>query len=1034
MNASSSYSSAASPEQPPLTMDPDKLEAKIGQPGDDDGSFQRARNPDGSSLRGGEDILGLQDLDPVLNMKMHLVNNAIDEIGWTPYHLKLFFLNGFGYAVDSMILLFQSIVSTQAYREFGESGYKNALTVSVYCGMLTGAVFWGCTADLIGRKYAFNISLFMCSVCCIVAGAMPSWASLGLFIALLGFGGGGNLIMDTTVFLEYLPSDKQWLLTFLACWWGFGQAITGFIGWGFLVPARWNCADVASCTRDSNWGWRYTLFTGGALVLVMSILRVTVVRLRETPKYQLSMGEDAELVETFQFLAQKYNRPCSLTLEKLEACGTIRSVQKKKKGFSVAGTWSHFSGLFAIKKIGISTGMIWLSWTLIGLAYPLFYVFLPTYLANRGLEFHRSQFETWRNYAITNICGIPGPIIAGFMCNTKLLGRKYTMVIGALITMAFFFAYTAVKTAVQDLTFTCLIACFLNIYYGTLYAYTPEVLPSAHRGTGNGIAVACNRVMGIVSAIVATFADTSTSAPLYVCATIFLAAAIVAALFPFEPYGRRSSGSLAAASKSPSHEEEPDSGSRVASEKAEDKLVGPMARRLAEATEEALLTGGAAGRRAVEDAGFSEELKERLLNKIADAKFRKQYSGAFAEAGIGSAAGEGTKHIAAAQPWTGTEATEDAVLRMLDDGRKPLKPQDRGKYQPPPVDMRLKRGPVQSPGQRAASARERASMYTGLGMKGSKGLSDEEREEMKREFRERFRPGARSMPVSPSGLAALANERIENAIARGQFKDLPRGKSMERDPRADNPFIDTTEYIMNRMIQRQDIAPPWIEKQQELSKAARVFRERLRNDWKRHAARMIASHGGSLEQQMKRAQDHAAAEQLHNPRQMAVEQIAVPSNSTDHPVMAKLRERAPVIGEELRIAEEHVPRDAPLPPPFRDADWERAEAGYMKLSIDNLNSIARSYNLMAPDLAKKPYFSLQRELAACYADVAPLLAEEIKQRAVGRSTTATTRIATSGGGGFMGQLAGRDAVKIHLEADEKAYGLKEWWRDFWKKE
>jgi len=43
-----------------------------------------------------------------------------------------------------------------------------------------------------------------------------------------------------------------------------------------------------------------------------------------------------------------------------------------------------------------------------------------------------------------------------------------------------------------------------NIYYGTLYAYTPEVLPSAHRGTGNGIAIGCNRIMGIVSAIVAT--------------------------------------------------------------------------------------------------------------------------------------------------------------------------------------------------------------------------------------------------------------------------------------------------------------------------------------------------------------------------------------------------------------------------------------------------------------------------------------------------------------------------------------------------
>lgn len=162
-------------------------------------------------------------------------------------------------------------------------------------------------------------------------------------------------------------------------------------------------------------------------------------------------------------------------------------------------------------------------------------------MANRGYEFNRSTFEIWRNYALTNVSGIFGPIFAGYMCNTKILGRKYTMVIGSLLTMAFFFAYTAVKTSVQDLTFTCIIACVLNIYYGTLYAYTPEVLPSAHRGTGNGIAVAVNRVMGIMSAVVAATADTSTSAPLYVCAGIFIVAAMVAAVFPFEPYGRRSS-------------------------------------------------------------------------------------------------------------------------------------------------------------------------------------------------------------------------------------------------------------------------------------------------------------------------------------------------------------------------------------------------------------------------------------------------------------------------------------------------------------
>ncbi len=42
------------------------------------------------------DILGRESVDPVLNAKMHLVNDAIDEIGFTPYQAKLFCLNGFG--------------------------------------------------------------------------------------------------------------------------------------------------------------------------------------------------------------------------------------------------------------------------------------------------------------------------------------------------------------------------------------------------------------------------------------------------------------------------------------------------------------------------------------------------------------------------------------------------------------------------------------------------------------------------------------------------------------------------------------------------------------------------------------------------------------------------------------------------------------------------------------------------------------------------------------------------------------------------
>jgi len=50
------------------------------------------------SVQGG-DLLDLESVDPVLNAKMKLVNDTIDEIGFTRYQAKLFVLNGFGYVI-----------------------------------------------------------------------------------------------------------------------------------------------------------------------------------------------------------------------------------------------------------------------------------------------------------------------------------------------------------------------------------------------------------------------------------------------------------------------------------------------------------------------------------------------------------------------------------------------------------------------------------------------------------------------------------------------------------------------------------------------------------------------------------------------------------------------------------------------------------------------------------------------------------------------------------------------------------------------
>lgn len=360
-------------------VSPPAYDDKQGVPPSHEHDAQRGHDSDDESVHKG-DLLSLEAVDPVLNAKMHLVNNAIDEIGFTPYHWKLFCLNGFGYAVDSLILLLQSIIAGSAADEFNPS-FAYGLTIATYVGMFVGALFWGLSADVIGRKYAFNFSLLISSIFCIVAGASPNWIVLGLFVCLASFGSGGNLVLDTAVFLEYLPSSKQWLLTLMASWWGLGQFIAGLFAWAYLPNFSCDADAGQPCNWNTNPGWRYVWFTSGALVFVMSIARVTVVRLRETPKYLIGEGKDAEVVDTMQYIANKYHRPCSLTLEQLEACGVSGATDggrrssvtaHAKKKWSPAEIGHHLKGLFVTKKIGLSTSLIWFSWLLIGLAYPLY--------------------------------------------------------------------------------------------------------------------------------------------------------------------------------------------------------------------------------------------------------------------------------------------------------------------------------------------------------------------------------------------------------------------------------------------------------------------------------------------------------------------------------------------------------------------------------------------------------------------------------------------------------------------------------------
>ncbi|KAL4973508.1 hypothetical protein BDW66DRAFT_102187 [Aspergillus desertorum] len=456
------------------------------------------------------------------------------------------------------------------------------------------------------------------------------------------------------------------------------------------------------------------------------------------------------------------------------------------------------------------------------------------------------------------------------------------------------------------------------------------------------------------------------------------------------------------------------------------KEEGAMTRRLSDMAEQAFLEGGRSTRKNLAQAGFSEELKKELEERVAAAAFKSEHAAAHSIVNMSESAGQGTRDIAGAAPWTGTESTHDVTLRMLDDSKKPLRtpykiPQT---HQPGPIDTRPTPKPPRHPGLRIADAKERTATYT---LSKSEDASETEREAMRREMRERFTPGARPMPATLQGLTSLANERIEDAVARGLFDKIKRGKGVgtQTDYNANSAFIDTTEYFMNKIIQKQEIVPPWIEKQQELAREVDRFRQRLRVEWRRHAARLIASQGGSLETQMRRAEAYAAAEVRQVARvelEKAFRDTESTSNNTD--TNSNTSASSPSSQDSSSSEALHFP-------PLRDPQYISNERSFLELSIKTINALARSYNLQAPQVAQKPYLNLERELASCYADVAPSLAEEIKRRATEkvRQPTSVATKATS----VLDHLATSQTTRVYDEDKSKGYGFKQFWQDLFSR-
>ncbi|KAF7918916.1 hypothetical protein EAE99_008641 [Botrytis elliptica] len=479
-------------------------------------------------------------IDPIYEAKARVLNEAIQDIGMGWYQWQLFVVVGFGWANDNLWPIVTSLIFTSITNEFSPK-HPPLLTLAQNIGLLAGAMFWGFGCDIFGRRLAFNATLGITAVFGLIAAGSPNFAAIGCFAALWSFGVGGNLPVDSAVFLEFLPGSHQYLLTVLSVDWAVAQVIANLIAWPLL--GNLTCQEGSTCTRSQNMGWRYFLIVMGGISMIEFFIRFTCFTIFESPKYLMGKGRDEDAVKVVQEVARRNGKQSNLTVTRLQDCGTLphinasATLSRKLHQMDL----SHVRALFATRKLAFSTGLIMLVWAFIGLGYPLYNAFLPYIQATRGAEFgDGSTYLTYRNSLIISVLGIPGALIGGYLIEVPSLGRKGTLALSTTATGVFLYASTTAMTSTALLGWNCAFNFCSNVMYAVLYAYTPEIFPTKDRGTGNALTATSNRIFGIMAPIIAMFANLETSAPVYTSGALFIAAGLLVLILPYESRGKAS--------------------------------------------------------------------------------------------------------------------------------------------------------------------------------------------------------------------------------------------------------------------------------------------------------------------------------------------------------------------------------------------------------------------------------------------------------------------------------------------------------------